>query len=172
MIHLPMNTHVHSYSHDTHSCEVSVLKELLSLHSLSDSHNSLLQTARISTQLSTLCRACHTHAICDHTPCEAPLTLLDEAVALLEPLVTSLTPSHTHTLTQAHQHLAMAYLWKALCTLEQNIRYILIQFIYMCKYNTIIVGNFQGVTIFTVFGDDQLTAKIKCVHSILQLSKC
>ena len=117
------HTHTHSISHDTHSCEVTVVKELLSLHSLTDSHASLLHTARLSTQLSTLCRSCHTHSSCDHAPCEPPLALLDDTVALLEPLVTSLTPSHIHTLTQAHQHLATAYLWKAICTLEQNVRY-------------------------------------------------
>ena len=121
--HTHTHTHTHNaISHDTHSCEVTVLKELLTLHSLTDSHASLLHTARLSTQLSTLCRSCHAYATCNHAPCEAPLALLDDAVALLEPLVTSLPLSHTHTLTHAHQHLATAHLWKALCTLEQNIR--------------------------------------------------
>ena len=113
--------HIHTLSHDTHSCEVAVVKELLTLHSQTDSHSSILHTARLSTQLSTLCRSCHAYATCSHAPCKAPLALLDDAVALLEPLVTSLPPSHTHTLTHAHQHLATAHLWKALCTLEQNI---------------------------------------------------
>ncbi len=123
--HTHMYTHHNAISHDTHSCEVTVVKELLTLHSesLTDSHTSLLHTARLSTQLSTLCRSCHTYSTCNHAPCEAPLALLDDAVGLLEPLVTSLPPSHTHTLTHAHQHLATAHLWKALCTLEQNVRY-------------------------------------------------
>ena len=120
--HAHTRTHTHTYRYDTHCGEVSVVQELLGLHSLTDSHSSLLHTARLTTQLSTLCRSCHTHASSDHTPCKSPLSLLDDTVALLEHLITSLTQLHNHTLTRAHQHLATAYLWKAVCTLEQHVR--------------------------------------------------
>ena len=138
--HTPTHTHTHTStcSYDTHSLEVTVIDDLLSLPSLNESHTSIahsspLQYARIMIKLAAICRTCHVSR-CSHTCYDPPLSLLTNVVEILEPFISNLAPPCSHTLPQAHQHLATAYLWRAICTLEQQIRSEFMSGIYTCIY--------------------------------------
>lgn len=104
------------FSHPMHSSELSVIHNLLDLYSHGDK-SSELNRARLTIELASISRQY------DSTDdlSGSPITLLDEAIALVEPLTT-----HTHspftTVTQSYQHLATAYLWKAICTWEEHMK--------------------------------------------------
>ena len=99
-----------------HSCEQLVIRNLLDLYSHGDQFSEL-NRARLTIELASISRQCAS----PDDMSGSPITLLDEAIALLEPLTTH-THSPSTTVSQSYQHLATAYLWKAICTWEEHMK--------------------------------------------------
>lgn len=100
-----------------HVAMVTVLRDLITLYNQLDDP---LSWAHLLVKLAVMCRHCLPE--CDHLQDTPPVELVEKAVQLLEPLLTSSfdhTPGHR---ARVQQGLATAHLWKAIITVEEHMR--------------------------------------------------
>ena len=101
------------HSYDTSDDQLSVVQQLLDLYT---SDTRVIDRARLMVEVASLRKEGTSED--DLSP---PLSLLDEALSLLEPLI-----SHPHSppflISRVHEQLAITHLWKAVCTHEQLVK--------------------------------------------------
>lgn len=96
--------------HPSHSAMVTVLRDLVQLHS---QLGSSLQTAQYTVQLAAACLHCSSH--CCHALEAGPQALLDQALKMLVGI------DHAPK-WKVQQVLATAHLWKAVMVFQRNVR--------------------------------------------------
>ena len=104
VVHGATSIHV-QYTHTSTSSlspsvTLPVVDQLLSLYSLTDSSDDIIARARVTVEKAILLRGRG-----------SPLSLLEEAMVMLEPLVG----------VRAYEQLAVTHLWRAICVAEQQI---------------------------------------------------